>query len=380
LSKQGVGLRSNVLRLIKEGNNSPHYVDDRGNIISKRCTGCKEFKILSDFSPNKKCLGGMTSRCKECLRKEEDLKRRKRGIEPKNATSIQMIRIEEDYVEAKNCRKCNELKPLTEFYKGSAVGGRETCCIPCSKENYHNKKRENALKKAKLYRQENKELISERKKLCYLKRIEHYKDKARKYREDHPGWKKEYDKKYAVDNVEKVKLYKKKSSLKRRAIEQNLPSNISLIELKQLESIEMCCISGKHADLALDHFIPISWGHGGSIKENLVPVLSHLNCSKGSKNPFEWIRRRKDVNKEMFDAVVEHLARINWLTVSEFTDYVYWCFKNRRSNGRVKKDNQHYGYKVSSIELWRTETGTHLPLPQYALNEVNYTIVKIKVS
>jgi hypothetical protein len=105
--------------------------------------------------------------------------------------------------------------------------------------------------------------------------------------------------------------------------------------------------SSRENDIGIDHFIPISVGHGGTIKENLIPLERGVNISKGSKNPFEWINTRPDLSIENFNEIVSYLAELNKLTIGEYRQFVYWCYDNPRGLKEVEKDRR------QSIDIWK---------------------------
>ncbi|MED1350592.1 hypothetical protein P4U51_30005, partial [Bacillus paranthracis] len=83
----------------------------------------------------------------------------------------------------------------------------------------------------------------------------------------------------------------------------------------------------------LDHFIPLAWGHGGTIIENMIPLRGDLNISKNDRNPFEWIKRediREIVDMAKWHETIEYLAKLNGMTTKEYEEYVYWCEENKR--------------------------------------------------
>jgi len=112
-----------------------------------------------------------------------------------------------------------------------------------------------------------------------------------------------------------------------------------------------CSLTGSSKNITIDHFIPITWGHGGTYRGNLIVLDMEINKSKGQHNPFEWIK--KDINKnrintDKFNELVHNLATINGLTYEEFKQYVYWCEKNKREVEQIKNDG-----KKSSLDLWK---------------------------
>ncbi|MED3182042.1 hypothetical protein P4305_18730 [Bacillus thuringiensis] len=94
-----------------------------------------------------------------------------------------------------------------------------------------------------------------------------------------------------------------------------------------------CALTGDMDDIHLDHFIPLSWGHGGTVIENMIPLNGTLNLSKSDRNPFEWIKRediREIVDMAKWYETIEYLAKLNGMTAKEYEEYVYWCEENKR--------------------------------------------------
>ncbi|PFO07475.1 hypothetical protein COJ85_05685 [Bacillus sp. AFS076308] len=54
-------------QVLKRNRKGTEYIESNGEIISKRCTGCREMKELSHFNKSDKCLAGKSNKCKECL-------------------------------------------------------------------------------------------------------------------------------------------------------------------------------------------------------------------------------------------------------------------------------------------------------------------------
>lgn len=108
----------------------------------------------------------------------------------------------------------------------------------------------------------------------------------------------------------------------------------------------------------LDHVIPLTAGHGGTTYENIVPLRADLNISKHNACIFKWFadnRERFDLSQRKFDELIEYLADINEVTTKEYEEFVYWCHDNPRTVEEIEADNERYGYKKPSIEIWREE-------------------------
>jgi len=152
----------------------------------------------------------------------------------------------------------------------------------------------------------------------------------------------------------------------RRASQMLLPSKWNKGERNSLlESWEGVCVFSKKPKPCDDHFIPLSIGHGGTYVGNMSPLSRMLNSSKSDANPFEWFeanRQRFDLEQSAFDALVVKLAQQNGLTSEEFRSFTYWCFANQRSIDEVHADNERYGYKRPSLEIWREAIGVPFPI------------------
>lgn len=153
-------------------------------------------------------------------------------------------------------------------------------------------------------------------------------------------------------NMFKIRL----GHIKESSVKMNLPTPMTE---KELESIferfnEVCALSNS-INVDCEHFIPVSWGHGGTHIGN-VYLLSHaLNTSKGNINPFKWIKRpdiKSRVDQKEWKKLIRYLASKNKLTIAEFEQFVNWCEKNKRSAEGVKRDGN-----ISSIELWKKAMG-----------------------
>ncbi|OXB95534.1 MULTISPECIES: HNH endonuclease [Bacillus] len=288
-------------------------------------------------------------------------------------------------VEAKECTKCNEIKPLEEFSRHKdGLGGRVSHCKCCKKIQYQKdkstigerhklyylKNREIIKQRVKEYRIENKEYVKQQHKLYYEKnktklkeykkqhyiqnkehyrelskqqyeqnklqikayKKKHYQENKQRYQELGRIWciqnkelAREYKNKWKKRNPETVRLHK----LRRRAREYTLLDTLTIKEQKEiLDHFMGCALTEKREDIHFDHFIPLSVGHGGTILENMVPLCAEVNMSKGNKNPFEWIKTRDDIALEKWDKLVRYLAMLNNMTMEEFETYVYWCFEN----------------------------------------------------
>ena len=93
------------------------------DLDTKVCRKCGRELPKENFSKCSHMVDGLQTYCKECsaqMYKEWDQKR-------KHKTESQMN------TETKRCSKCDEIKPVTEFYK-DVKGGHKSQCKACHKE------------------------------------------------------------------------------------------------------------------------------------------------------------------------------------------------------------------------------------------------------
>jgi hypothetical protein len=154
------------------------------------------------------------------------------------------------------------------------------------------------------------------------------------------------------DYKEEYNIVFKLRYIKATSVKMNLP--IPMTE-KQLEKVferfdEKCALT-KSIDIVCEHFIPVSWGHGGTYEGNIYLLNNSLNLSKGTNNPFSWIKKKDVKNKismSRWDKLIKYLSAKNKLTVPEFREFVHWCENNKRTPEEVKRDGN-----KTSIDLWR---------------------------
>ncbi|QIG62554.1 putative HNH endonuclease [Sporosarcina phage Lietuvens] len=224
--------------------------------------------------------------------------------------------IMKDFIIAKECTSCGVVRRLENFHKNPrGVGQRRSQCRDCK----------NGLTKS--WRDKSADKISE------------YLDETRGRRiHTNASWK--------LRNKERVRKGKTKwardnkgrrsiSEQRRVAIKAKLPGECTPEQFNKTLMYfgNACALSGRDNALHSDHSIPISSGHGGTIRENMVPLDETLNTSKNDRHLFEWYeanRERFDLPRAKFDALVQWLADANEMTTQEYRKYVDWCFDNPR--------------------------------------------------
>lgn len=156
--------------------------DGEGNLIKLECGKCHEIKSIDNFHKSKKGTDGYITTCRNCVGSKNIMKKVYREYDENG----KLIKLE--------CSKCGEIKTIENFYKSKREkDGVSVKCKSCTKMF------------SKKYREENKELISEKKR----KWRENNKDKNseinRQYRENNKEKLKEKSKIYRENNKEKIK-------------------------------------------------------------------------------------------------------------------------------------------------------------------------------
>lgn len=106
-----------------------------------------------------------------------------------------------------------------------------------------------------------------------------------------------------------------------------------------------CPITGS-LDVVVGYMIPLSLGHGGTVKENIFPLDRKLALSKGDKNFFTWLlSERLPENKTR--SLIDYFSEMNFLTPIEYENFVFWCYENPRDLEEINE-----GDLNSSIKKW----------------------------
>ncbi|PFQ72453.1 hypothetical protein COK15_28360 [Bacillus cereus] len=271
---------------------------------------------------------------------------------------IVTIEVNGEFVEAKECTKCGEVKALSEYHsdKRGLAGKRSPCklCESVRKGDYYQENKEKIVEQARKYRQENKEKIvkyrqenkeriSEQKTRYYQENKERIVEQKTRYYQENKERIMERKTRYYQENKERISEQKKRyrqenkhvsvvANQRRRARKRQLPDTLTVEQSKELLQ-RGCALTGSQDDIHRDHFIPLSWGYGGTVIENMIPLRGDLNISKKDANPFEWIKRkdiREQIDIDRWNATVKYLAELNGMTAQEYEEYVYWCEENKR--------------------------------------------------
>lgn len=246
-------------------------------------------------------------------------------------------------VVSKRCTKCEEIKQLDEYYTlKTGIGGRMASCKDCYAK-YREDNRERRREVGREYYRQNKEIVKERhRKYCKRNRAkvtsfcrkwrrenrDRDLENARKWREVNREYVKLWQREWAKKNPHKIAKYDQTRKARKLALPYTLTDEQYQ---KTLEYFNYsCALTGGSERIEMDHAIPLASGFGGTTFENCYPLSKSLNSSKNDKNIFEWFdlnKERLNIEQWRFDRLVEYLAGINSMSVSEYKKYYFGCFE-----------------------------------------------------
>lgn len=187
-------------------------------------------------------------------------------------------------------------------------------------------------------------------------------EQQKKFYSETPEYRKyhnQYTNRWRNDNKERAseiamknKVARRGQKIRRRTLKSYLPNELTAKDLKNL-------LNGIPEGYHVDHFLPLSIGHGGTYLGNLIVVPSNWNVTKSAKNPFEWCDEYlNSQDKGLYMTKVADLARLNNMTLDEYKEFTFWCFDNPRTIDELQKELEDNGSIVDSINLFRKKTET----------------------
>jgi len=192
--------------------------------------------------------------------------------------------------ELKTCKRCEQAKPLDQYYKDSrGKGGLFARCKKChnsSAMNWAKNNRDKVNSIAKTYRDNHKQETAERVSAYYEKNRSSLLVKKKQYRETQKEVISEYQKEWYKRNPQKGSEY-----AHRRRV-RILNGDVRTVTNKDWVSLlnrfdNRCAYCGCREELTKDHVVPISRGGRHSVG-NIVPACWKCNMSKGAKFLVEW--------------------------------------------------------------------------------------------
>src|SRR5699024_3160498 len=261
-------------------------------MTDKKCLTCNKVKPLCEYHKSRKGRGGRAARCKDCVNKTS-----------RRRVKLTSIKKNGEEVPAKKCTGCDVIKSLDKYSKQkTGLGGVKSKCKDCLAEELG------------------------------------------QFNKDNPEYYRRYLAEHRTKNEARYRYY----VIKRRTLNRNLPCDVTSEFIKEL-------LNGKE-DEEIDHFIPLSIGHGGTVRGNLITLPMKLNSSKNNRHPFEWAYGTLEEEElKDFEEKAKDLAKIDDISYEEFRKYVDWCFENQRDVYAISRDNARYGHKKKSIDIWKDE-------------------------
>lgn len=237
---------------------------------TKICAKCEEEKELThdNFAYDKKARDGYMGTCKVCRNKRVVELRKEHWDEYKSKKS--------EYCEKNRTKITNQQADYVNRNKDQVIKWR------------HQYKLENKVKTA-AYQRDNSEHIA-----AYLK----------VYRQINKDELTEKRKLYVDNHREQVRL----NNQKRKAIGKQLSSTLTV---EQWENVKLhfnnqCAYCGKSEKLTMDHFVPVS-RQGELSKDNVVPVCASCNSYKHTSNFFNWYPKQPFYSKKRERSILRYL-------------------------------------------------------------------------
>lgn len=195
----------------------------------------------------------------------------------------------------KRCSKCKKEYPTTtEYFKWKGTRF-DSWCRQCYRDQ------------EKKFREENPDLIKDRKRAYYLKEESRslqrvrsrrwyakHKDKVAAYRAMTSKERVEYTRQWKLAHPERAKMSRKASTQKRRGLIRQAKGNHTAkdVQLQYSSQNGLCWWCGKPVGgvYHLDHRVPLSRG-GTNAANNICISCPECNLGKRDKLPHEWIGR-----------------------------------------------------------------------------------------
>jgi len=241
----------------------------------------------------------------------------------------------------KICSKCKRELTIDNFAKGNGKDGFSYWCKICTRQSNQeynrqyrqdNKvtiaeygkqyKRDNkevvaeqmkqwhfdnkvaVAKRNKQWRQDNKEIIAEKTKQYQQDIKEHLTKYRKQYRQEHLEICVKYGKQYRQDNKEEFRMHKQR----RRARERLLPHTLTVLQWESIKEHfnNKCVYCGQTEKLTIEHFVPVS-KFGELTINNIIPVCSSCNSSKGNRLFSVWYPMQPYYNKKREQKILKFL-------------------------------------------------------------------------
>lgn len=201
-------------------------------------------------------------------------------------------------METKVCSECGKELSIDNFNKRKDTkNGLRANCREC--QSQYNKQ----------WTLDNKEHKAEYHEKWYKDNKAAVTKKNKQWRQG-PAWRRnkavaaESNKKYRQEHLEERRV----CTHRRKARQRLLPSTLTI---QQWESIKehfnnLCAYCGENKKLTIEHFVPVS-KMGELTVNNVLPVCSPCNNSKGARNFLEWYPEYRRYSQKREKAIIEYL-------------------------------------------------------------------------
>lgn len=272
----------------------------------KACRDCNIPKEDTEYYVKLKEPLTMDVVCKSCRREIARQYRIKNPKPPKPKTPrMDGFRLLPEGM--RKCGDCKEVKEKELFYvDNKRASGTSTYCKECTTRQFNEK-----------MEIKGDEILAYR----------------RKWAEDNREGLREKNRQYREENRDKRTV----TEASRRARKKSLPDTLTHEETNDiLAHFDGKCALCENPSEALDHFIPLYTNCGGTTKENIIPLCREMNSSKSARNPFEWADTHlSEGAQQRFSEVIKYLSELNGLTVEQYREFVFSCFKIKPKNKNI---------------------------------------------
>jgi HNH endonuclease len=224
---------------------------------------------------------------------------------------VQLVKIDVEgiLIDAKECTKCEVIKPLTDYrFKKNGLGKTDSRCKICVKLYADSRKREKA-EYDKLYRKDKAEEIRKKKQKYYQENHLIFREKKKERYYKNRKYYINLTAKWVNENKDKVRETQRKCKHTRRAKERSVLATLTMEqwEVCKLKFNNICCYCGEKRKLTQDHFYPLSKGGEYSMK-NIIPSCRSCNCSKQDKDFFTWYPQQSFYSKTREQKILRYLG------------------------------------------------------------------------
>lgn len=188
----------------------------------------------------------------------------------------------------KKCGKCGSEKILNDFHNNkSKIDGKATECKACKKKQddiYRLKNIERCKVYAKQYRQDNKQVLNEKKKIYIIDNKIDFQKRQHLWYERNKDKRKAEIVKYKKEHPDQYRMY---ASCRRARKKGATVTRFSVKDI--VDKYGEICFYCKGSFEQIDHYIPLS-KDGLHTLENVRPSCAQCNLEKSNKLPEDFLK------------------------------------------------------------------------------------------